>query len=157
MSSSLLGAAALAIAGCGDEESAVPANQAVAQYQAMVQEILAALVAVRPLTWEHTAQEVLGSDAEDCRYQPGVWEADGTLYPQPGQGIDWEPWRESLDPVLEEHGFTALGREQVSGDGYWLESTGAHGALLQLHAEGRLLITDIRVVAEPCEDAALGL
>ena len=75
----------------------------------------------------------------------------------PGQGLDWDPWREALDPVLEAHGFSSLGRERHSGAVTWLEADGEHGARVRLTAQGELRITGIRVDAEPCEDSALGL
>ncbi|AXK45478.1 hypothetical protein [Brachybacterium saurashtrense] len=59
--------------------------------------------------------------------------------------------------MLEEHGFAPLRRERRSGGVYWVESEGEHGARLLLQADGSLRITDIRVEATPCEDAALGL
>lgn len=149
--------ALLLVAGCGGSGSPLPAEEAVAHYEDVSADLLGALDAVRPLTWEHRAQEILEPGAEDCRYQAGIWEADAALYPEPGQGMDWEPWRTAVDPVLEEHGFEALGREQSSGGEYWLESEGPHGARIVLESRGSLRITDVRVDAEPCEDAALGL
>ncbi|MGP9538950.1 hypothetical protein ACT3SP_13130 [Brachybacterium sp. AOP43-C2-M15] len=151
-----LAGALLLLTGCGGGEP-LAAEDAVAAYEVVSEDVLEALDEVRPLAWERRAQEILDPGAEDCRYQAGIWEAGEPLYPEPGQGMDWDPWREALDPVLEEHGFDALGREQRSGAQYWVESEGPHGARLLLDSEGTLRLTDIRVDAEPCEDAALGL
>lgn len=153
----LLAAALLVMAGCGGGGAALPAQDAVAQYEVVAEDVLGALTAVRPLAWERGAQGVIEPGAQDCRYRPGIWTADDVLYPEPGQGRDWGPWREALDPVLEEHGFTPLGREQSSGAAYWLESKGPSGSRLQLYIDGELRITDVRVDAEPCEDETLGL
>ena len=151
------GAMLLVMAGCGGGGAALPAQEAVAQYDLVAEDVLAALTSVRPLAWERGTQGIIEPGAQDCRYRPGIWTADDVLYPEPGQGRDWDPWREALDPVLEEHGFAPLGREQSSGAAYWLESKGPNGSRLQLHIDGELRITDVRVDAEPCEDAALGL
>lgn len=124
-----LALAAVLLSGCGGD-APLPPSEAVATYEAV---------------------------AENCRYQAGIWQADGNLYPVPGQGMDWDPWREALDPVLEEHGLSSLGRERHSGAVTWLEADGEHGARVRLTAQGELRITDIRVDAEPCEDSALGL
>lgn len=53
-----------------------------------------------------TQQQVIADDSDGCRYQPGLWQAEDTLYTEPGQGIDWDPWREAAAPVLEKHGFS---------------------------------------------------
>lgn len=79
------------------------------------------------------------------------------MYETPGQGIDWEPWREALDPVLQQHGFSSLSREHRSGGVHFLRSRGLHGARLMLESWGKIRITEIRVDADPCEDATLGL
>lgn len=50
-----------------------------------------------------------------------------------------------------------FGRKERSGGDYWIESEGAHGARIRLESRGSLLIWDIHVDADPCEDAALGL
>lgn len=152
-----LGAVLLLAAGCGGGATAMPAEEAVEHHELVAEELLAAADSVRPLSWERRSQEIIEPGAEDCRYQPGVWEADEPLYPEPGQGMDWEPWRAALDPVLEEHGFKALGREQSSGGDLWLEAEGPHGSRLLVHADGVMRLTDVLVDADPCEDTTLGL
>lgn len=152
-----IGAVILLAAGCGGGATAMPAQEAVAHHELVVEEILAAADTVRPLTWQRSSQQIIEPGAEDCRYQPGVWEADAPLYPEPGQGMAWEPWREALDPVLGQHGFDALSREQSSGGDLWLEAEGPHGSRVLVHAEGTLRLTDVLVDADPCEDATLGL
>ena len=151
-----LALAAVLLSGCGSGDP-LPPLEAVATYEAVAEDLLAATTSVRAMSWERGGQEILEPGAEDCRYQAGIWQADGNLYPVPGQGMDWDPWREALDPVLEEHGFSSLGRARHSGAVTWLEADGEHGARVRLTAQGELRITDIRVDAEPCEDSALGL
>lgn len=151
-----LALATVLLAGCGGD-APLPPSEAVATYEAVAEDLLAATTSVHAMNWERRGQEILEPGAEDCRYRAGVWQADGDLYPVPGQGMDWDPWREALDPVLEEHGFSSLGRERRSGAVTWLEADGEHGARVRLTAQGELRITDIRVDAEPCEDSALGL
>ncbi len=151
-----LALATVLLAGCGSGDP-LPPSEAVATYEAVAEDLLAAATSVREMNWERGGQGILEPGAEDCRYQAGIWQSDGSLYPVPGQGMDWEPWREALDPVLEEHGFSSLGRERRSGAVTWLEADGEHGARVRLSAEGELRITDVRVDAEPCEDSALGL
>ncbi len=154
--SATLALATVLLAGCGGD-APLPPSEAVATYEAVAEDLLAATTSVRAMSWERRGQEILEPGAEDCRYQAGIWQADGNLYPMPGQGMDWAPWREALDPVLEEHGFSSLGRERRSGAVTRLEADGEHGARVRLNAQGELRITDIRVDAEPCEGSALGL
>lgn len=151
-----LALATVLLAGCGGD-APLPPSEAVATYEAVAEDLLAATTSVRAMSWERRGQEILEPGAEDCRYQAGIWQADANLYPVPGQGMDWDPWREALGPVLEEHGFSSLGRERHSGAVSWLEADGEHGARVRLTAQGELQITDIRVDAEACEDSALGL
>ena len=137
----------------------MPAEEAVTHHRVVADDLLEAFDSVRPLSWEHRSQKVFVKEpgAEDCRYQAGVWESEEPLYPEPGEGMDWEPWRGAVDPVLEEHGFDPLGREKRSGAELRVESEGPHGARLVLRADGSLLITGISIDAHPCEDSALGL
>lgn len=146
------------LAGCGGR-TPVPAAEAVATYDALAEDLFSAADTVRPMDWElqRSSRTIEEPGAEDCRYRPGSWSAGENLYPVPGQGMDWQPWRDALDPMLEEHGFEALGRERRRGAWFSLESDGPHGARLQLSAQGELRISDVRVDASPCEDAALGL
>lgn len=151
-----LALATVLLAGCGGD-APLPPSEAVAAYESVAEDLLSATTSVRAMSWERRGQEILEPGAEDCRYQAGIWQADGNLYPVPGQGMDWDPWREALDPVLEEHGFSSLGRERRSGALTWLEADGEHGARVRLTAQGELRITDIRVDAETCEDSTLRL
>lgn len=144
------------LSGCGGGSPA-PAAEVVATYDSLAEDLLAAAGTVRPLEWEHVRQGIEEPGAADCRYRPGTWQADETLYTAPGQGMDWRPWRDALDPVLEEHGFDPLGRERRRGAQFFLESDGPHGAHLMLIAQGELRIHDVRVDAAPCEDTTIGL
>lgn len=156
---SLAAASALVLGACGSFGSTdtLPSDEVVGHYDAVAEDLIAAMDTVRPLAWEHGSQGVIEPGAADCRYRAGAWQADEPLYPEPGQGMDWDPWREALDPVLQEHGFGELGREKSSGAVLEVESTDDHGARLVLESTGAFRITDIPVDAEPCVDATLGL
>lgn len=145
------------LSGCGGPP--VAATEAVSTYDALAEDLLAAADTVRPMDWElqRNSRKIEEPGAEDCRYRPGSWMAGEDLYPAPGQGMDWQPWRDALDPVLEEHGFDAFGRERRRGAQYYVTSDGPHGATVELTVHGDLRISDVRVDATPCEDATLGL
>ncbi|AXK45477.1 hypothetical protein [Brachybacterium saurashtrense] len=80
--------AALLLGGCGGAGTALPPSEAVATYDAAAEDLLAAAATVRELRWERRGQEIVEPGATDCRYQAGIWDADGALYPEPGQGTD---------------------------------------------------------------------
>ncbi|MCS6712119.1 hypothetical protein JSY14_08830 [Brachybacterium sp. EF45031] len=151
----LLGAAGLTILldGCGPSVTPMDPARAQAHYQQVVEDLIATMDSVRPLGWAPegalTDQPVKGGA---CSYDPGRWAtAEGHhLYPAPGEGIDWEPWRTALDPVLSRHGFTKLSREKRSGGYFFLTGTDQHGAELRLVARGILEIHGAQLSGRTC-------
>ena len=139
-----------ALSGCGQRSTPISARDAVAHYTQVVDALINAMNTVRSLTWEGGATAL--QPVEPCadEYHPGRWEADDPLYPVPGDGMDWEPWRTALDPVLEEWGFSKLDREKRKGAWLVRRATDQHGATLELTDHGILTITGARVSDADC-------
>lgn len=141
----LLCAAPLAVlSGCGQRTTPLPARDAVDHYTQVVDALIAAMDTVRELGWDGGATALQPVELCADEYHPGRWEADDPLYPVPGEGMDWGPWRTALDPVLEEWGFSELGREKRKGAWLVRRATDQHGATLELADQGILTITGAR-------------
>ena len=142
----LLAALPLAsLTGCGLRTEPIDASDAVEHYTQVVEALIAAMDTVRTLDWDGGTTAL--QPVEPCakEYHPGQWEADDALYEEPGQGIDWEPWREALDPVLEDWGFSELGREKREGGWLIVRATDEHGAEFSLVQRGIFSITGVRI------------
>lgn len=94
------------------------------------------------MSWER-AQGDPRARRRDCRYQAGIWQADGNLYPVPGQGMDWDPGG-GVSTRPRSTAFCRAAHDYGSGAVTWLEADGEHGARVRLTAQGELRITDIR-------------
>lgn len=101
------GAAALALivllAGCGSVQELDP-QEAESHYDAVIADVQAALgheLVHAPAT------RSFESEGGECLFTSGGYEADG-LGAELGGEENWDPVLESLDPVLEEHGFETV-------------------------------------------------
>lgn len=150
----VLGTLALLTAGCTAGSEPLPAEDAVAHYDATADALLAELSAQE---WTlNPAQRTVREEDGQCRYSPGAWEAEGTLDGVSGdQG--WDEIAARLDPVLAEHGFEELGAPSRSGALYSVTAQDGHGAELELDEQGRLSLHGALIEAETCTAAALGL
>lgn len=147
----LLAALPLAtLTGCGLRTEPIDAADAVAHYTQVVDALMAAMDTVRDLDWEGGATAL--QPVEPCaeKYHPGRWEADSSLYPESGQGTDWEPWTAALDPVLKEWSFSPLGREKRKGAWLVRHATDQHGAEFELADQGIFSITGARLNGSDC-------
>lgn len=150
----VLGALALLAAGCTAGSEPLPAEDAVAHYDAAADALTAELSTQEWVV--NPAQRTVREEDGQCRYSPGAWEAEGTLDGVSGdQG--WEEIAARLDPVLAEHGFEDLGAPSRSGALYSVTTQDGHGAELELDAQGRLSLRGALIDAETCTDSALGL
>ena len=150
----VFGALALLVAGCAAGAEPLPAQDAVAHYDAAADALTAELPAQEwtPNAVQRTVQEEDGT----CRYSPGVWEAGETLDGVSGdQG--WEEVTDRLDPVLAEHGFEDLGAPTRSGALYSVSTHDGHGAELVLDEQGRLSLRGALIDTTTCTKSALGL
>lgn len=142
-------AAALSLSACGGTEP-LPADQAVAHYDDAATALTVALGA-GGITWEH-GEASRKADERDgtCEYTPGNWSPSAPL-PAPEDDAAWEARIDAANPALEEHGFDAVNGTTADGSRKVLETEDAHGATLQLTAEGDLRIWGAEVTADPCE------
>lgn len=147
-----LGAILLLAAGCGAGGTPLPAQEAVAHYDAVADAITAELSA-QEWTLNESQRSIEEEDGR-CRYSPGEWEAEGVLDGVSGdQG--WKDLSARLDPVLAEHGFEDLGAPSLSGALHSVSSHDGHGAELVLDEQGRLSLRGALVDAETCDEGAL--
>lgn len=148
------GAAALLLSGCGASAEPVPAEDAVARYDAVAEAVTGALPE-QGWTLQENQRSVQEEDGQ-CVYSPGVWNGDGTLVgvvADPG----WEEIAERLDPVLAEHGFESLGSPSRSGASLRVGTQDEHGAELVIDDQGTLSLRGVLVDATTCTESALGL
>lgn len=150
----VLGAGLVLLAGCGAGQEPVPAEDAVAHYDAVAGAVLDELAGPEWTLQEN--QRTVREGDEGCRYSPGVWNADAVLDGVSG-AEGWDELTERLDPVLAEHGFGALGDPERSGAIHSVSTQDQHGAELALDEQGRLSLRGALVDAEPCTAEALGL
>lgn len=144
-------AALLALTGCGSEPTALEPDAARGHYEQVAADVIAALDTVAPLGWEPAGALTLpASDPTSCSYSPGTWEAREGLSTGIGRDLDWDRWREALDPVLAEHGFDALGGQEREGGWLYIAATDEHGAELKLVDQGTLEITGAAISGEGC-------
>lgn len=149
-----LGVLALLATGCGAGAAPLPAEAAVAHYDAAADALIAELSAQE---WTLNAnQRTVQEEDGQCRYSPGVWEADGTLERVSGEE-GWEELATRLDPVLAEHGFEELGAPSRSGALHSVATHDGHGAELVLDEQGRLSLRGALVDTTSCTQSALGL
>lgn len=150
----VLGTVILLLAGCGASVEPLPAGDAVAHYDAAAEALTAELTELEWTLQEN--QRTVQEEGGQCRYSPGVWNADGTL-----EGVDgdqgWEEIAERLDPVLAEHGFESLGAPSRSGASYSVSAQDGHGAELVLDEQGTLSLRDALIEAPDCTEDALNL
>src|SRR5690606_35327133 len=101
------GAAALALtvllAGCGSVQELDP-QEAESHYDAVIADVQAALG--HELVHDPSTRS-FESEGGECLFAPGGYVADG-LGAELGVEENWDPVLESLDPVLEEHGFETV-------------------------------------------------
>lgn len=139
-----------ALSGCVQRTTPMPARDAVDHYTQVVDALIAAMGTVRELNWEGGATALQPIEPCTDEYHPGRWEADDNLYHSPGEGMDWEPWRRALDPVLTQWEFSELGDEKREGGVVLLAATDEHGATLELADQGVLTITGVQVTDTDC-------
>lgn len=90
------------------------------------------------------------SEGGECLFTPGGYEADG-LGAELGVEENWDPVLESLDPVLEEHGFETVDAPRREGAILMIAVEDTYGAELSLGENGMVRIHGARVSAEACE------
>ena len=152
--SGVLGAILLLTAGCGGGGDPLPAEEAVAHYDAVAEALTAELPGQEWTLQEN--QRSVEEEGGDCRYSPGVWNAGDTLEGVSGdQG--WDDLAAQLDPVLSEHGFEGLGAPSRSGALHSVSTQDDHGTELVLDEQGRLSLRGALIDAETCTPGALGL
>lgn len=139
-----------AITGCGQRTEPIAVDDALDHYTQVVDAVMAAMDTVRELDWDGGATALQPPEPCAQEYHPGRWEADGTLFAEPGQGMDWDPWTAALDPVLEDWGFSALGREEREGGWLLSRATDQHGATFELVDRGIVSITGARLADDAC-------
>lgn len=146
-------AAALSLSACGGTEP-LPADQAVAHYDDAATALTVALGS-GGITWEH-GEASRKADERDgtCEYTPGNWSPSAPL-PAPEDDAAWEARIDAVNPALEEHGFDAVSGTTADGSRKVLGTEDAHGATLQLTAEGDLRIWGAEVTADPCDTPGL--
>lgn len=144
------GAAALALtvllAGCGSVQELDP-QEAESHYDAVIADVQAALgheLVHAPAT------RSFESEGGECLLTPGGYEADG-LGAELGVEENWDPVLESLDPVLEEHGFETVDAPRREGAILMIAVEDTYGAELSLGENGMVRIHGARVSAEACE------
>lgn len=136
-SAAVMVATCLLAAGCGAEPTPLEPNAARGHYEKVAADVIAALDTVAPLGWEPAGALTLpAADPSSCTYSPGTWEATEGLSTGTGQDLDWDQWRDALDPVLREHGFGALGGQEREGGWLYIAATDEHGAELKLIDQG---------------------
>ena len=125
------GAAALALtvllAGCGSVQELDP-QEAESHYDAVIADVQAALgheLVHAPAT------RSFESEGGECLFTPGGYEADG-LGAELGVEENWDPVLESLDPVLEEHGFETVDAPRREGAILMIAVEDTYGAELSL-------------------------
>lgn len=150
----VLAALTLLAASCTAAGEPLPAEDAVAHYDAAADDLIAELTGQE---WAlNSVQRTVREEDGRCRYSPGVWEAEGTLEGVSGDK-GWGEIAARLDPVLAEHGFEGLGAPSRSGALYSVSTHDAHGTELVLDEQGRLSLRGALIEAETCTESALGL
>ncbi|WP_157697099.1 hypothetical protein [Brachybacterium avium] len=147
-------ALALCAVGCTAAGEPLPAEGAVAHYDAVAEDLTAELSAQEWVL--NPTQRTVREEDGRCRYSPGVWEAEGTLAGVSGDG-GWDEIAARLDPVLAEHGFEDLGAPSRSGALYSVSTHDGHGTELVLDEQGRLSLRGTLIDTETCTESALGL
>lgn len=139
-----------ALTGCGQRVEPIAAADAVDHYTQVVDALMTALDTVRTLEWDGGATALQPPEPCAEEYHPGRWEADGPLFTEPGQGMDWGPWQAALDPVLEAHGFSRLGGETREGALLLRRATDQHGATFELADRGIFSIAGAQITGSDC-------
>jgi len=135
-SATVAAVALLALAGCGTPEPAAPtidSTEAAAEYQPVMDDILATLTAAYPtVTWStgDSSDRVLAGNSDDpC----SLWLADQQADDLPGAAGGWSDVIDALNPTLERHGFSEITEEDSIDGGFTgISSRDATGAELRI-------------------------
>ena len=128
--------ALLALSGCVTAEPPAPtidSTTAAAEYRPVMDDVIAALTAAYPsVVWStgDSADRVLaGNSDEPC----SLWLADQQADDLPGTAGGWSDVIETINPTLEEHGFSEITEEDSIDGGFTgISSRDATGAELRI-------------------------
>lgn len=149
-------AALVPLAACGTGTTALPAAEAVAHYETLVDE-LEDVLSDDGASWQ-LAEDTrkVTDEGGSCLFTPGTWDPEAPL-PAPDGEEGWNARITSVSTVVEAHGFAPIEDVTAQGSRSVLETTDEHGATLVITAEGRIRLWEAAVDAEPCSAGSLGI
>lgn len=146
----------LPLAACTGAAPPLPADGAVSHYEDVATE-LAAAMAVDGTSWVLAPEtRKVAADEESCRFTPGTWTPEENLH-EPSDENGWDRRIAAVNPVLSQYGFEEIEGVAPDGGRSLLKTTDEYGATVTITPEGDLRIWGVRVDADPCTAATLGI